>query len=244
MGNSGIKSVKRGSDSQDSKWFSKEAILKMQKAQKEMEWLLDREYNSHSVIEIVGNHYQFSARQRNALVRSTASKKKVKARKAKCICRDLTNIDLVYIDGFNLIITLETAFSGSPIILCSDGAVRDLAGLRGTYRIIDKTYYAMNVLDQEFYDINVSNAVFLLDKGVSNSGRLKKFILECSKTWNTDVEVELMDSVDCFLYDKYGVVTSDSVIIDECRSWYNLGRKIIDDYIPDANIINLVGSSE
>ncbi|MCH3965909.1 MAG: DUF434 domain-containing protein [Clostridium sp.] len=242
MGNSRMKSVKRGCDPQDDRWFSKEALLRMQKAQEEIQWLLDRNYNSHSIIEMVGNHYQFSARQRNALIRSTASSKKIEARRAKCIFPDLTNTDLIYIDGFNLIITLETAFSGSPIILCSDGAVRDLAGLRGTYRIIDKTGYAMNTIGKELDDVHISHVIFLLDRGVSNSGRLRKFILENSENWNINVEVRLMDSVDCFLYKKYCVVTSDSIIIDECYSWYNLARKIIQDYIPHANIINLCGS--
>jgi hypothetical protein len=35
------------------------------------------------------------------------------------------------------------------------------------------------------------------------------------------------------------VVTGDSIILNECKSWFNLSRKIVDDYIKDAWIVNL-----
>ncbi|MEY7998756.1 DUF434 domain-containing protein [Clostridium sp. Mt-5] len=236
-----LKIVNRGIDPQDGRWFSKEAVLKLQKAQQEIKWLLDRGYNGRSVLEMVGNHYQFSSRQRDALRRSTASDKKIKIRKEKCICPDSLKNNSLYIDGFNLIITLETALSGAPVILCNDGAFRDLAGLRGTYGIIDKTQYALDAIGKELDDIHVCSANFLLDRGVSNSGRLKKFILEHSINWNTYVEVNLMDAVDSFLYKKEGIITSDSIILDECSSWCNFARIIIEDHIPGAYIINLSG---
>jgi len=62
-----LRVVKRGTDPQDYKWFSYKAIETLKKAQQEVEWLLGRDYNSKSVIDFVGNFYQFSTRQRNAL---------------------------------------------------------------------------------------------------------------------------------------------------------------------------------
>lgn len=234
-----LKVVKRGSDSQDDRWFSKQSILKMRKAQKEIKWLLDRDYNIRSVINIVGNHYQFSSRQRNALMRSTALQKEIESRKLKCIPLNFLEGSCVYVDGFNLIITLEVALSASPIILCNDDTVRDLAGLRGTYSIIDKTDYALNIFEREINDLKISKVNFCLDRNVSNSGRLKKFILEKSQTWNADINVNIMNSVDNFLYGKEKVVTSDSIILDKCLSWCNFGKDIIRKYIPDARLINL-----
>lgn len=55
-------------------------------------------------------------------------------------------LETVHIDGFNTVITLEVALSGSPVFYCRDGALRDLAGLRGTYRVIDKTQEAIELL--------------------------------------------------------------------------------------------------
>ena len=143
------------------------------------------------------------------------------------------------IDGFNLIITLEVALSGSPILLGKDGVFRDLAGLRGTYRLIDKTDTALNLIGKILRELNVPWVRFYLDSPVSNSGRLKSKILGLSEQWGLPVEVELVPNVDVILSDKERVVTGDSIILDACRSWFNLSRKIIEDYIQDAWIIDL-----
>jgi hypothetical protein len=38
--------------------------------------------------------------------------------------------ELLYIDGFNLLTTLEVALSGGIVLLARDGALRDIAGVR------------------------------------------------------------------------------------------------------------------
>lgn len=236
-----LRIVRRGTDPQDDRWFSKEAILKLQKAQEELEWLLNRGYNNKSLMDMIGNHYQFSVRQRNALTRSTSSKEKRNNRKEKCVTLASCKNNCIYIDGFNLIITLEVALSEGILILCNDGTMRDLAGLRGTYSVIDKTDLALNLIGKELSNTDISKVKFFLDAGVSNSGRLKKFILEHAESWNVSTEVELKQQVDSFLYTKERVVTSDSIILDNCKSWLNLGRKIIEDYVYDQNIVDLGG---
>ncbi len=73
--------AKRGFDPQDDRWFSKEAVLKLQKAQEEVEWLLNRGYKINSIMDLVGGSYQFSSRQRQALKRSTSAKDEYEKRK-------------------------------------------------------------------------------------------------------------------------------------------------------------------
>ena len=143
------------------------------------------------------------------------------------------------IDGFNIIITLEVAMSGSPILLGKDGVYRDLAGLRGTYRIIDKTDTAISLIGKTLQELSVPMVKFYLDSPVSNSGRLKTKILECSEQWGMPVDVELIPNVDTVLAGKERIVTGDSIILDECKSWFNLSRKIIEDHIQDAWVIDL-----
>jgi hypothetical protein len=145
----------------------------------------------------------------------------------------------LYIDGFNLIITLEVALSGSPVLLGKDGVYRDLAGLRGTYRLIDKTDTAILLIGKALQELEVPAATFYLDAPVSNSGRLKSRILELSEPWGIPTEVELVPDTDGILANGERTVTGDSVILDACRSWFNLSRKIIDDSIPDAWIVDL-----
>ena len=70
------------------------------------------------------------------------------------------------------------ALSGSPVLYCMDRTIRDLAGIRGTYRIIDKTEPAVDLLIAELIGLGVNTAHFYLDAPVSNSGRLNALIAQ------------------------------------------------------------------
>lgn len=233
------KIVKRGFDPDDIKNFSTESIEKLKIAQEEVQWLLDRGYKIKPIIELVGNHHQFSARARTALQRTTSSTADYEKRKSTMISYEHGNEGCLHIDGFNLIITLEVALSGSPVLLGKDDVFRDLAGLRGTYKLIDKTDIALEIIGKTLMELSVPEIKFYLDSPVSNSGRLKSKILECSESWGIPVDVELMTNVDAALSHMERVVTGDSIILDECRSWFNLARKIVDDHIKDAWIVDL-----
>jgi len=139
------KDTKRGYVPEDEKEFKGIQLEKLQTAAEELFYLLNRNYKIKSSSTFIGNHYMFSERQRLALARAISSATDIKFRKEKQIM-DSNTIREVNIDGFNMIITLEVAISGSPLFACMDGAIRDLAGLRGTYRIIDKTEIAVELI--------------------------------------------------------------------------------------------------
>lgn len=227
----------RGFDPKDKRFFSKESIIKLGIAQEEVQWLLDRNYKSDTIINFIGNHYLLSSRQRLALRRSTAMSTQYEKRKSTLLPPEDAKYGCIFIDGFNLIITLEVALSGSILILGKDGVLRDLAGLRGTYRIIDKTQTALNLIGKVLNEFKVPKVKFFLDKPVSNSGRLRNEILNYSKIWNIPTEVELVQNPDSILSDMERIVTGDSVILDSCKSWFNLSGKIVEDYVKDAWIV-------
>ena len=233
------KNIRRGYNPGDEKIFSVENIARLKTIQEEVQWLLDRGFKMKQVIEFIGNHYLLSSRARTALQRTTSSTADYEKRRLTMLPLECAKDGCLNIDGFNLIITLEVAMSGSPILLGKDGVFRDLAGLRGTYRIIDKTDAALNLIGKILRELNVPLVNFYLDSPVSNSGRLKSKILELSRQWGLPVEVELVPNADIILADKERVVTGDSIILDVCKSWFNLSRKIIEDYIQDAWVIDL-----
>lgn len=234
-----IKESKRGFDSEDYKWFSDKETERLKKAQEEASWLINRGYKIKPAIEFIGGHYQFSLRQRIALLRATASNNQCIMRNRKLVKLENVKDKCLYIDGFNLIITLEVALSGGILILGNDGIIRDLAGLRGTYRLIDKTDKAILLIKQILQELGAAKVKFYLDAPVSNSGRLKAKIIEILALSNINVEVELVPNADVILSKLDMVVTADSVILDECKSWVNLSRKILEKYISDAWILFL-----
>ena len=210
----------------------------LETAQEEVQWLLDRGYRLDVAIPFVGNHYLFSARQRLALQRASATSLQYEARRSRMLSPVAAKEGCLYIDGFNLIITLEVALSGSLVLLGNDGAMRDLAGLRGTYHPIPQTDTALELIGNCLRKLSIPEARFYLDAPVSNSGRLKSRILEYSREWKIPVEVELVPNADVILSKLDRVVTSDSVIIDCCGSWFNFSRVIIEEYIKDAWVIS------
>ncbi len=234
------KITRRGFHPDDQLVFSNSALELLLHAQIELHWLLDRGYNIESASEFIGNHYQLTLRQRNALRRATSSTAQYRYRASHRLDTNQAREGPLLIDGFNLIVTLEVALSGSPVIRCGDGTLRDLAGLRGTYKPIRRTFQALELIELTFRELGITEAVFYLDAPVSNSGRLKKLILEKSVNWSTDVRVELVPNADTALFGKERIVTSDSAVIDNCKSWLNLTTYIVEQHIGHAWIVRLM----
>lgn len=233
------KVTRRGFDEDDKRWFSNKEQLRLKKAKEEIEWLISREYKMDHVIKFVGDRYQFSIRQRDALKRGACSEESKKIRSEKRLPLESLREGDIHIDGFNLIITLEVALSGGTLVIGSDGCIRDLAGLRGTYKIIDKTEKALKIIGEFLNNYNCKNVVFYLDSPVSNSGNLKNKILEYSKDWDINTEVNLVNNADVILEKLDRVVSTDAVIIDKCTNYFNMAREIIENYIEETNIIDL-----
>lgn len=216
------KVVKRGFVPNDNKEFLGEGIEKLNKAAAEAAFLLERGYSVKTATTFVGNHHLLSERQRLALARGLAVKKVLEDRKRKEWDIFSLKDKKLYMDGFNTIITLEVAFSSSVIIKGEDETIRDLAGLRGTYQLIDKTEMALHCIFRALDKLEVAQLEIYLDSPVSNSGKLKSFILELAAQYRLEVLVHVIPDVDKTLYAKDGVITSDAIILDNCKSWVNL----------------------
>lgn len=232
------KKVRRGYVLSDEKEFSSNSIGLLQQSQGDLSMLLERGYAIDKSIVFVGNHYGLSKRQRGALVRSTSTRKCINMRKNKLIKNKL-NEKTLHIDGLNLIITLEVALSNSTLILGMDGTIRDIAGLHGTYSLIDKTDVAINLIGETLEELEINKAIFYLDSPVSNSGRLKQRLLLLLDKYNFLVEVHLVKNADVELENKNYVVSTDAIILNRCISWINLTRYIIDKKLKDYKYIDL-----
>ncbi len=224
--------VKRGHAPKDAMEFGTEKAAKtLHQAAQEIAFLLDRGYEIKSASTFVGNHYLLSERQRMALARLLSPRAALEARREKQL---QTAPERLVFDGFNTIITLEVALSGSLLLRGMDGTVRDLAGLRGTYRIVDKTHAAVELLLGELERLGVSHAELYLDRQVSNSGRLRSLLLDRAAAHGVPLTVTLHERVDAVLSEMGQVVTADAIILDHCKSWYNFNAPLIAAHIPKA----------
>ena len=220
--------AKRGFVPEDGEQFTGKQLGLLQKAADEVQFLLDQGYDVKPVTTFVGNHYMFSERQRLALARSVSSKEWRGKRGSKELLKQGNLIKTAHVDGFNTIITLEVALSGSPVLYCRDGTVRDLAGLRGTYRVIDKTQKAIELILGQLKVLKIPESVFYLDAPVSNSGRLSTLIRQCAEDIGSYVQVQVIPDVDRTLEQMEGVVSGDAIILNHCISWINIMPRILE----------------
>ncbi|MDE6675110.1 MAG: DUF434 domain-containing protein [Acetatifactor sp.] len=222
------KTVQRGYSPNDIAEFYGDAARKLHFAGQDLYYLLDRDYPIKSASVFVGNHFLLSERQRLALVRAVSSGKSIENRKGKEL-QDIPEGSVVHIDGFNTIITLEVALSGSLLLKCMDGTIRDLAALRGSYRLIDKTAQAITMIGKMLERYKIGKAVFYLDSPVSNSGRLKEQIGTLLGDFPFELQLEVIHNVDVTLETLENVITTDAIILDKCKSWFNLNSRIIEE---------------
>ena len=230
-----MKSIRRGYVDKDEELFGGSQRAKILSAANDARWLMNRGYSAESAITFTSNHYLLTSRQRMAIFRSILNDEDKTTRFKKEILKPGTD---VLIDGLNIIITLETALSHSLVLRGDDGVLRDVAGLHGTYRIIDKTAKAIKLILQTLSNLDVRNATFILDKPVSNSGSLKQLILEISRNINLEVVVKLDMNPDLIFVDKENVISSDGPVILRSSSWFNLNSMIVRDMIPDTWVFN------
>jgi hypothetical protein len=231
------KSIKRGYSPDDERNFKGLALDTLKRAAEELYFLLNRGYPIKGASTFIGNHYLLSERQRIAMTRIVSSEEDIAMRMRKQKSPESLTGETVNIDGFNAIITLEVALSGSPVFVCMDGTCRDLAGLRGTYSLIDKTDTAVRLIISELKKLSVKQAVFWLDAPVSNSGRLKTRIAGIAEEEQFEAGIEIINNVDSELYELPNVISSDSIVLDRCQSWLNLNERIIPG-IPDIWIVD------
>ncbi len=216
--------AKRGYVPDDEKNFSPAALYTMRMASRHIAYLINEGYDLKQTSTFVGNHFLLSERQRLAIMRSLATKEQLDNRKAK----EKTAGSEVWIDGFNTIITLEVMFSGSLLFADMDGTVRDLAALRGTYKIIPETRQAVRMFLDMLNEMDVELAHILLDEPVSNSGRLKALIADAGEGHPFGLDIQIQKDVDKELYGKENVITSDSIILDQCKSWINVMARCLE----------------
>jgi hypothetical protein len=196
----------------------------------DLSWLLSRGYAEASSLKLVGDRYRLVERQRVAVMRSACSDDSLARRRASCLS-DFRGP--LRIDGFNLIVTLESALGRGIVLGGRDGCFRDLASVHGTYRRVAETQPALDLACRLLQDWGIGPCTWFLDAPVSNSGRLGAMIRAMG--W----EAEVIPNPDTLLITPGDpIATSDAGILDSCGPWLNLGRLLVEK-VPSAFVVNL-----
>jgi hypothetical protein len=234
------KRTHRGPHPQDRKFFAASAVENLRTAVSDFSLLLTRGYAEKSSLKLVGDRFSLTERQRLAVMRSACSDRQLASRSDRRIEKETLAGSQIVIDGYNLLITIEAAMSGGVVLKGRDGCFRDLASIHGTYRKVIETIPAVSLIGQFLDQIGIAHAKWLLDSPVSNSGRLKTLIAQLAHENKWNWEIELLPSPDFELArTDLTIATSDSAVLDRCKTWVNLARAIIEDELPKAHLIDL-----
>jgi hypothetical protein len=234
------KRTHRGPHPQDAKLFAPPAISDLRSALADFSLLLTKGYAEKSALKLVGDRLSLTERQRLAIMRSACSDQQVASRNKRCVRIENLAGQHIVIDGYNLLITTEAAMSGGVIFKGRDGCFRDLASIHGTYRRVTETMPAVELIGRFLKEIGVTEAKWLLDSPVSNSGRLKILIAHLARNAKWNWEIQLLQSPDAELIRTDLIVaSSDSAVLDRCKSWVNLARAIIEEKLCDTHLVDL-----
>ena len=234
------KRIHRGPHPEDARLFAPEAIGDLRLAMGDYAMLLTKGYAWKSSLKLVGDKFALTQRQRLALMRCACSDEQATSRTRRCIAIEGIAGQRIAIDGYNVLITIEAAISGGVIFKGCDGCYRDLASIHGTYRKVDETIPALELIGQFLKETGAGGALWLLDRPVSNSGRLKTLIGELARRNDWPWEIDLVMSPDAALIKGDLIAaTSDSVVLDGCREWLNLATEIIRKDVNSAWVIEL-----
>jgi hypothetical protein len=234
------KRAHRGPHPEDAQLFGPEALPGLRAAAADLGWLLSRGYAGDSSLKLVGDRYRLAARQRTAVARCVCSDVQ-RARRAGGLAgaEEIAGRPL-WLDGYNVLTTIEAALGGGVILAGRDGAYRDMASMHGSYRKVAETRPALELLGRVLAELGPSRCDWYLDRPVSNSGRLKGIIESMAADGGWPWRVELVADPDALLGRCEAIVaTADSAILDRCRRWFNLARTTIERYLPEARVIEL-----
>ncbi len=241
-------------------------LPRLRQAVEDFSLFLTKGYADKSSLKLVGDRFSLTQRQRIAVMRGSCSDQQLEGRLARRTpVETLRGRDLA-IDGYNLLITIEAALGGGLIFRGRDGCFRDLASIHGTYRKVEETIPAAELIGDFLTEIGVARALWLLDSPVSNSGRLKTLLGNLAREHSWPWEIRLTISPDAELSRQLTVpgsrpsancqptdenrqlssivVSTDSVILDACPTWTNLAAEIITKRLPQTPVTDLSAKSE
>jgi len=197
-------------------------------ALEDMHYLLSRNYPPKAALALVGNRYQLVQRQQQALQGMACSAEELKNRKEKQLSPASLKDQTILLDGFNVLIILETALSGGFVFEGLDGCYRDIASVHGTYKKAQHTQQALIIIGKALQQLQLQKVIWVFDAPISNSGKLKSFCYELAEKHGFPWEIILDNHPDKYLINNKGLVcSSDGWVLNECTAWFNLGAWII-----------------
>ncbi|MFQ6129910.1 MAG: DUF434 domain-containing protein [Candidatus Hadarchaeaceae archaeon] len=207
-------------------------MVKISDAVRDLRYLLNRGYPRDSAVNFVANHYRLPLNQRHLLARCVFSRQEVAEHRRKSVRASAVRGKRLGVDGYNVLITLESILTRKRVVRCDDGYVRDLRAIFGKYRVSPATSRALTELLRIIVGAKPSYVEFLFDKQVSRSGELAGMVRQRLEQMKLKGGAQATGGVDLKLRSFDVVASSDRAIIGRANAIWDIpaehlkGRKI------------------
>lgn len=202
--------------------------------------MLERGYPIAASLKLVGDRHRLRSRQRLAVSRAACPESRCRERASRCRSLESLSDREILIDGFNLLITIEAALSGGVLLRCRDECLRDLSSVHGSYRAVQETEQALDLIGRFLEPLAPRAVTWLLDRPVSNSGRLARSItaLAAQRAWPWGVEVVFNPDTELRASGRL-VVSTDSAVLDGAACWANVAAHLVDAHLLESWVVDL-----
>lgn len=192
-----------------------------------MRYLLDQGYPKESAVRFVSDHYRLPQEGRFALIRVTLPAELARKRKAKTIPLEALQGKVLFVDGYNVLIAVESLLRGLPVYEGDDGFIRDTQGIFRSYKASEITVPALSLILDLLASAAPFRAEILLDQQISMSGKLAALIREMMAERNLPGTARTEKFVDYQLKTAEGAVaTADGNVIDSAMCAIDIPGRI------------------
>ncbi len=197
-------------------------------AAKDLQFLLNRGYNKKGALKLVGDRYILNKNERHILFRAIFSENDIKNREKKKLSQDQLKDQILSIDGYNVLITLENMLKNKILIIAADGFFRDASKISKRYKKSEKTDLAIKLIFEKLVNLAPKYIYIFFDKPISKSGELTALINEKISEFKLKGIAKAVNSPDHEIL-KQGetVISADSLILDKGKTIFDLAGSII-----------------
>lgn len=209
----------------------------LKEAIKDLRYLLNRGYPRSPAVEHVSDHYRLELQQRHLLARCVFSEVEITNHQDRAVEMKEVRGRKLGIDGYNVLITVESLLSGDQVVKCDDGFIRDLQAIFGKYKMSDSTGEALDEILSMVEEAKSKEVVFFFDKQVSRSGELAGMARGKLEEKNLSGDAKTTVGTDAHVRDFEVVASSDRAIIEKTEAVWDIPAEILKQ--KKANVVDL-----
>ena len=200
---------------------------KLRNAVCDLRYLLNQGYPRDSAVTFVANRYRLPLEQRHLLARCVFSRTEVTELRRRAVKTGVLQGKRLGVDGYNVLITLESILTGRQVVKCDDGYIRDLRAIFGKYKPSLATDRALVELLGILRRARPKEVVVLFDKQVSRSGELAGATRRGLEKLGLRGDSRTASGVDFKLRAFDVVASSDRAIIKRAKAVWDIPSELL-----------------